>query len=126
MNWSKTYPVTTQHFDKFQKYCEYWVNLLGLNEWDITYFHTEDIHNDGLASFTSDGACKAGYISLNTRWYMIKPTNKLLNSTALHEIAHVLCGHLYYIANKREIREGEITEATEAICNRIEKAFGGI
>jgi hypothetical protein len=112
-------------FKYFKARCEYWIDYLGINDWNVNYAHTEKI--DARAVFDPMNAGSVGrecYLALAIEWVKDLPINKeSLNQTALHEVVHLLLGEFSCIAESRFITKDELHAAEHALVNRIIKVL---
>ena len=82
------YVLTKEHFNIFEKECIKWQTLLGLNGWNVeTYFEKDE--DNCRATCEAQMADRFAAIVLSKTWD-IKPTKKLLDMVAFHEMSELL------------------------------------
>ena len=108
-----------QDFKKFKKYCNYWIDKLGLTEWHF-YFEFKETRKDKSASAISDITARVATITLNSKIDSTKDED--LNKIALEEIGHILLANISYYAGQY-FKEDIVTEEEHVILNHLKKAL---
>lgn len=119
--------TTSKHFKIFKKECQYWVDKLGLKDWEIVYSH-QSVNDDSKGNFWVSLENKNANINLEPDWgnYYDPPTFtkegiiKEVKRTAFHEVAEVMLARLNVLGISRFVREGELVEATHDVIRRLE------
>ena len=117
--------TTTKHFDLFRKEVYRWIDEFGLGDWRIDCYHE---HNMDGARASCVFRCQemAADIYLEREWEGDKITTYKVKTSALHEVSHILLAKLYELAHNRfTVTEDQISEATEGIIRRLERALIG-
>jgi len=117
--------TTAKHFDIFKKEVYRWIDRFGLGDWRVDCYHEHNLEGTRASCvFRCQGMAADIYLEREWKDEKIKIVN--IRSSALHEVAHILLAKLYEQATSRfGITEDQITEATEGIIRRLEKAFMG-
>lgn len=114
--------TTKAHFEIFKKECRYWIQRLGLTDWEIEFKH----NNEDKESFCNCRPfllSRSAVLTLTKDWEDFKLTNYLVRRYAFHEVCELLMGRLDHIAEARFVRKEEIEEERHAIIRRLENAF---
>lgn len=114
--------TTPEHFECFQAACLEAVERFGLKGWNIYVRHHEI--EASFAEVLSYSQERWATVFLGKTW-PVEPTNKLLKSTAHHEVAHILLAPLADAALERFGSESQIREAAEAIVVTLEHLICG-
>lgn len=102
--------TTKQHFEIFKKECQKWIEIFGLKNWEIDYYHKKD-KDESLSwvSFNHDNRCANIYLGIE--WPdNIHPTNYEVRKSAFHEITEILLHPIRYIGDCRYVNGPEEIE----------------
>jgi hypothetical protein len=120
----ETLPTTTKkHFEYFKKRFKYWCSKLGVSGWSVYITHR---HIDGCYSkMHLNYKCRAATLELNIHWNPERRLNlTTLDTTALHEAAHLLVAPLESLTFDRFVTSNQVDVVVEELVNRIEVALG--
>ena len=107
-------------FIYFKARCEHWIEVLGINDWDVEYNHLE-ITAD--ARYIGNCVNRGCTLILATEWEKREVTKAKLNKFALHEVIHLLLGEMSGIGQARYMTEDEFDTAEHAVVNRLIKVL---
>lgn len=113
--------TTSQDFDLFRRYCAEYAKAWCLEQWDITYKHT-DLSEQGFnASCSLNLEGYQATICLSTVWDARMPTKTphRLRESAKHEMLHVLLGRLAELGQYRFVQAREFEAANHEIVNKL-------
>jgi hypothetical protein len=88
--------ITKSHLPAFKKRCQYWIEYLGLRDWDILIIQ-EQIEQ--LASATCDMLQQSATITLNidAEVQYDGTVAEWLDRTAFHEVCHIYINRLLHM-----------------------------
>ncbi len=113
-------------FKYYKDRVNYWVNYFGLYNWEVHVHEDEDEFEGMLAYTCSNVDNKRADIYLVMDWNGTEMTRPELDSTAFHETLEVMLAEIRHIAEKRDIRFGEIDAAIHSIIRILTtKIFKG-
>lgn len=117
--------TSKRDFESFQRYCHLWADRFGLLDWQIRYEHRS--HNrDGRKFFATTDAhphSRLAVVALSVSWPGLTVTAERLDSTALHEILHIVLAEMEEVAWERFVSEAEYNAAREISIVRLENAI---
>ena len=113
--------TTDEDFAYFKKRVNHWLLFWGLSNWRVYVEH--DKVDNALADCSADLDGYVATIRLSTSWNRTKPTHEAIDTTALHEVCHVLLDRLEINAGDRYVTRDEIKESGHEIIRRIETVF---
>ena len=100
----KQYKTTPKHFELFKKECLKWINVLGLNDWEMDYTH-KDIKSEWRSWVAYDVINRIATINLEISWDDNKPTDNLVKRMAFHEVLHLLFADISALVNSRTVTQ---------------------
>ena len=112
------YTTTDHDFILFKSLCDSWVHVLGLIGWKVYYEHT--FCEGALGECSTHYTGQVATIQLSTSW-KVKPTEDLLNETALHEVLEIFMSSLYGQAVSRYWSEDDYTKEHHRVIRTITK-----
>ena len=99
--------TSKEHFEIFKKECQKWIEIFGLKNWGVCFYHKKD-SNKGLLSWTQyEYAGRSVDIYLNTEWQDKHKNSDLdyeMKRSAFHEIAEILLYPIRYIGECRYVQ----------------------
>lgn len=114
-------PTTAKDFEYFKARCESWIKFLGLLQWRVVYAHEELDGHKAEISYDLDGSI-AG-VSLSTDWFGEPVSDGQLDSTAFHEIIHLLFAPLGTAAHARYTTEDAVDNAEHQVVRTIQNSL---
>ena len=110
--------TTKLDYEKFKKYCGYWLRELGLDHWHVYYQHKKV---EGAYAQTSyQVSSGVATITFATSWDEFRDVNdKELRANALHEVMHLVTAPLLVEAVARYSTQLDIDTAEHAIVVRL-------
>ena len=117
----------TIHFRKYVNYSKFWINVLGLGDWEIRYLFAKSEEDSPRAmTEVSDVNNRLVFITLYDTWD-IKPNDLNLKRVALHEILEVLLSDFWLIAaNRGDFTMEGLDRENHRIIRRLENFIEGI
>lgn len=113
--------TTKQHFEIFKKECQKWIEIYGLKDWKIHFFH-ENWDDSHYANIKMDLDGRIASINLESAWE--EPvSNFQLKQIAFHEVSHLFFGRLEIIAKQKTTFNSEIDEEIHAIIRTLENTL---
>ena len=113
--------TTKADFAYFKARCEHWIDVLGINEWNITYLH-RDVGGD-IAQWRGNTTRKETSIILNVEWGDNPLNKKTLDHSALHEVVHLFLGEITCVAESRFSTKDEWDAVLHSTVNRLIKVL---
>ena len=114
--------TTKEHFDLFEKECQFWIDFFGLKDWHF-YFQHNDKHKEDLAKTAVEHKSKSALILMTKTWAKDDITDDLISLTAFHEVCEVMNSKLNDLAQQRYVpNEDEIEEANHEIITRLQNS----
>ncbi len=110
--------TSKEDFEYFKKQCEYWQDRLSLRDWKLHYLH--ETYTGSYAWFRSDVPGKTATLGLSVSWEDEKITKPKLNSSARHEVLHLLLADLVYAGHARQSTDEDFENTQHAIIRRLE------
>ena len=108
-----------EHVAKFKAYLELWQDRLNLKDWRIEQ-HRSKAERGALAQIQRSYPDRLAAWRLGVDWGAIEPTDHELESTAVHELLHVLICEVVELAQKKA--DDDILMAAEhRIVNSLER-----
>jgi len=114
--------TTKKDFKCFEKEFLKWINVLGLKDWRVLFYHRplEDsfavIHRDNVGKIAN--VYFSSEIPETAREGYICPEHH-----AKHEAVHLLLSRLGYLAERRYINYSDISEEMERLVRILEKVL---
>jgi hypothetical protein len=118
-----SHKVTKKHFKEFQKYCEYYLDLLNLRSWRVAYRLEETKETPYRSRVFITPADLIATIRLAGLWD-IKPTPRELQMTAFHEVLHLPLESLCLLARDKGVDEYILDMEHHRIIQPLEKLIG--
>jgi hypothetical protein len=87
------YKITEEHFEIFKTEVEKWIDILGLQEWELS-IRFDNIEGQPLAQVRYDVEARDATILLGKSWNR-EPTNYEIKDAAQHEVLELMLGELY-------------------------------
>ena len=115
------YKITKKQFKYFQDCCEFYIDMLGLKDWEM-YYELKSTEG-ALAACAANTGDRIACITLSTPWEDQEPTDEELKEAACHEILELLMWELYMLARTRFINDDQLEGARHAIVRRLEKVL---
>lgn len=118
----QNYELTKEHFEKFKKYFQFWINEFGLKDWEIAYFFEKTEDRDGIdarASVHFDHEGRIVVCCLNKEWYGSDPTDHNLSRCSYHEVVELLLGKLNGFA-RIKFSETEVSQEIHRVIRILE------
>lgn len=116
--------TTKKHFQYFRERCEYWIEVFGLKQWTIAYFHggvAEDHYAECYAKNGTQVASLSLAKSFGSLGFEDYDSQDHLNRLALQEVIHVLLEPL----DDRFVSTEVMGSRHEAVAHMIEHALLG-
>ena len=98
--------ITEKHFLLFKEECQKWIEIFGLKNWEINFYHKKD-SSEYLASTVYSYQGRTVDVHLNTVWQDKRKTldtNYELKKSAFHEICEILLYPVRYIGECRYVQ----------------------
>jgi len=120
----KEHRITDKHYKKYQEYCDAWIKELGLTEWAVDY--------DRYFLPGYKASCSTHYtgclstLTISDKWetgIKIRPTDKELRKTALHEVLHMLLAKMAADVKDRSYHKEEVEMHEHEVVNRLVKVL---
>lgn len=117
--------TTPEHFEIFKKECEKWIEIFGLKNWCVRYYHKKDSDSAPFSwtNYTYSG--RAVDIFLNKVW--ADKHNSLveyeLKQSAFHEVCEILLYPVRYLAECRFLTDSEIDPEIHNIIRTLESVL---
>lgn len=108
-----------EHVAKFAAYLELWQDRLNLKDWRIEQ-HQSKASRGALAQVQRSFPDRLAAWRLGTDWGPVSPTDHELESTAVHELLHVLVCEVVELASKKADDE-TLMAAEHRIVNTLER-----
>lgn len=105
-------------FLKFRKECERMIKVLGLQEWSVSFSHTDC--GDAFADISAHHTGRVAHVRFNLYHDTVVTDAYDPVRVARHEMLELLLSPLVRLANARTVIEGEVETATHAIIRRLE------
>lgn len=116
--------VTKRQFEIFEREIKKWINLFGLNDWEI-YIEQDDLEEDVEATCQWDKDNRLCYMKFAKAWDndSVKLTPKEIRATAFHEVLHLLFADIHDMAHGRYVVASDIDAAIHAIIKNLQNFF---
>jgi len=114
--------TTAKHFEIFKLECEKWIEVLGLKDWSVWYYHGGGLA-DCLASIKALVSSRVISIFLAKDWGDNEITEFQLKKTAFHEVSHILLVKLECLGKARTTFDSEIDEEAHSIIRTLENTL---
>ena len=110
--------TTPQDFALFKNEILKWIKVLGLNNWEIYFSHSNIEHGDVLATTSWSLTNRSVTFTLSKDWAdHARHDQEEIKMTALHEVLHLLLARLTTLARHRFIREEEILDSIHEVVS---------
>ena len=116
------YKTTKKHFKLFKEIAEFWVERLGLKDYDIDYEHVK-FSDNSLADCSWNIVERWAKIRLSTKWGETKPTKHEICATAIHEVLELLMAEIFTIAQQRYIAYDQLEISRHSVIQRLVSYF---
>lgn len=117
----KTY-LTDKAFDLYKEKCKYWLNFWGLDkEWDYKIIKAD--HYECQRDFKHRCVCITFAKSWDTDLYDINSIKMDIETSAFHEILHIVLAGMNWIGLKRKKHSSLFYAEEECVIRRLEKLF---
>lgn len=110
--------VTRRHFAAFEKAIHHYVTAYGLTGWTIELHHEGD-NTLGRATCAPQLDGRRVDIYLPTSWSNEDVTSQKLDSSARHEVIHILLARMSALAAERHCTQAQLYEAEEELVTKI-------
>jgi len=114
--------LTTKHFEKYKKYVEEYLLLLGLKGWEVVYRFEKDDDALGSISYNSNGRVCIFYLS--TSWNT-PPCDSHIKRTAFHECLELLLQEIRRFCYARNFNEEDLEKETHTVIRALENLVFG-
>lgn len=116
--------TNAKHFKIFKAECEKWINIAGLVNWCVRYYHQDD-GDDGTLAWTSfQYGARSVNIYLNRTWNKsIEISEYELKQSAFHEVCEVLLYPLRYLSEARFLAHGDIDTEIHNVIRVLENVL---
>ena len=111
--------ITPEHVAKFAAYMELWQDRLNLKDWRIEQ-HKSKADKGAMAQVERSYSDRMAAWRLGADWGPITPTDHELESTAVHELIHVLLCEVVELAQKK-VDDETLMAAEHRITNTLER-----
>jgi hypothetical protein len=119
--------LTKENYEFFKIRCAHWVKFWGISEWKIAYRFNEELAEEGnYAQITSSHRGRIATISIAAEMPdHVNESNieQIIDSSAFHEISHLLLHELQFLGGCRWVQENELEVAGESLVRRMENAI---
>lgn len=112
--------TTAKNFAVFCNACEYWLDYLGLKDYEVHYRHQEC---DCRAMCFADPAAGIAILVLSKEWHDCPVTDENVEKSAFHEVSELLLAKLVQHAVNRSTTREDIEISTHEIIRRMENTF---
>ena len=119
----KKYKLEKKHLDYYKKRVLYWLKELGVSGWTV-YFDLEDVVG-GYASIDWNFSGRVCTFNLSREWLGLRPTNKCIDRSALHECLHLLLTPFNVYAKERYLDEEVLDNEREKVVIMLENFIAG-
>ena len=110
--------VSKQDIASFRKSCEIWRDYLSLADWDI-YVEAGDLKDGTIADVSRCIDTRSAVVRLHS--LPGEDKDQLIESTARHEMVHVLLADLSALAHGRESKHEDIEREEEKLVVRLSR-----
>lgn len=111
--------LTPEDRDKFYGYVKDWQIKLGLQKWNLVRDNRKT-SNLSEVHFDADDSHRLAKIRLGNNWKSTAVTEHNLESTAFHELLHILLHDLIEHSRAHPFEEDKIREKEHEVINSIE------
>ena len=113
-------PTTARHIELFQKEVLFWVDKIGLPEWEIVFVHGP---LDAQSSIRYNLLGRTATFTFPLYWTdAIVPLNiATIKACAKHEVIELMLAEVFSIAAARYVSEEGLGAAAHALVRRLEK-----
>lgn len=112
------YQTTKKDYDKFKQETKYWVDKLGLYDFEITVAH-DQTNDDALAEATVNREACWANSTLQHNWDA-PPYAGQIERVAFHEAMEIVLSPLWMLAERRFVTPDELEQAKHTIIKRLE------
>ena len=116
--------LTQKHFEIFKKSCEYWIDELKLDNWEVHYRWRKSRENRASMNTNLSGYIATMFLSREWSNYdkiTKKEIEEEIKTAAKHEIIHLLLARLSGNGSSRFISSDDLVEAEEELVRKLEK-----
>jgi len=118
----KTYQLGEKKLNDYTEYCEEYIDVFGLREWEVLCMSQE---MDSLAACSGDRDGRMAILLLAKEWKAVKPDEAGLRDAALHEVLELLLWDLCALLKDPRTSEEEINAVRHAVIRRLEYVLKG-
>jgi hypothetical protein len=118
----KTNITTDEHFEIFKDECRKWIDILGLKDWEVYFYHDES--EDCLGWYSSSHVGRGVSIHLTKTWPdNYEPCDYEIRKVAFHEVVEgMLLGKLKSMANN-SFAYDRVDEEAHTIVRTLENVL---
>ena len=93
-----------EHFDIFKKECQKWIEIFGLKNWEVNYYHKKDSNKNTLAWTSYNYEGRVVNVYLNTEWRNKDLSEYEFKKSGFHEAIEILLYPIRYIGECRYVQ----------------------
>lgn len=116
--------TTNDQFEMFQEEVHYWLDYLGMKDWEIFFKHK---HSDEYrAQVWFDDSGKIATFILAKKWDREVDEeifDKEIKKVAFHEVCELLLGPLHILAKERTFSEHQLVTEIHKVVRILENTF---
>ena len=113
--------VSKRDIEAFRESCEIWRDYLRIDDWDI-YVEAGELTDGTIADVSRCVESRSAVVRLHSLPDG-EDRGQVLDSTARHEMLHVLLGDLSSLAHSRESTHDDIEREEERLVVRLSRLF---
>ena len=114
--------TTKKHFELFKKECQFWIDILNLNNYEINFSHEScEFYGEKIFAITSR-TYNSRYVDIifSDTFHDKEPTDELIKRYAQHEVFEVLLNDMWILASARSWDEDQWDAAGHDLIHRLQ------